>query len=115
MARKAEEAGLPGPFADADLSRLELPEELQLLKRLAAYPEMVRNAALTSEPHRVTAYLQELAAAFHGYFTRYKDSEERVISENRDLSRARLAMVAAVRQVVANGLGLLGVTAPERK
>ena len=114
MARKAEDAGLPGPYADADLALLALPEELQLLKRLAAYPEMVRNAALSCEPHRVTAYLQELAAAFHGYFTRYKDSEERVISENRDLSRARLAMVAAVRQVVANGLGLLGVTAPER-
>ena len=114
MARKAEEAGLPGPCADADLTLLALPEELQLLKRLAAYPEMVRNAALACEPHRVTAYLQELAAGFHGYFTRYKDSEERVISENRDLSRARLAMVAAVRQVVANGLGLLGVTAPER-
>jgi arginyl-tRNA synthetase len=114
MARKADEAGLAGPFADADLSVLALPEELQLLKRLAGYPEMVRNAALTCEPHRVTAYLQELAASFHGYFTRYKDSEERVISENRDLSRARLAMVAAVRQVVANGLGLLGVTAPER-
>jgi arginyl-tRNA synthetase len=114
MARKADEAGLAGPFADADLSLLALPEELQLLKRLAGYPEMVRNAALACEPHRVTAYLHELAAAFHGYFTRYKDSEERVISENRDLSRARLAMVAAVRQVVANGLDLLGVTAPER-
>ena len=114
MARKAEETGLPGPFADADLSGLALPEELRLMKLLAAYPEMVRNAALTCEPHRVTAYLHELAAAFHGYFTRYKDSEERVISENRELSRARLAMVAAVRQVVANGLGLLGVSAPER-
>jgi arginyl-tRNA synthetase len=114
MARKAEETGLPGPFADADLSGLALPEELRLMKLLAVYPEMVRNAALTCEPHRVTAYLQELAAAFHGYFTRYKDSEERVISENRELSRARLAMVAAVRQVVANGLGLLGVSAPER-
>jgi arginyl-tRNA synthetase len=114
MARKAEETDLPGPFADADLSGLALPEELRLMKLLAVYPEMVRNAALTCEPHRVTAYLQELAAAFHGYFTRYKDSEERVISENRELSRARLAMVAAVRQVVANGLGLLGVSAPER-
>jgi arginyl-tRNA synthetase len=114
MARKAEDAGLRGPFADADLSRLALPEELQIIKLLALYPEMVRNAALTCEPHRVTAYLQELAAAFHAYFTRYKDSEERVISENHDLSRARLAMVAAVRQVVANGLGLLGVSAPER-
>lgn len=114
MGRKAEEAGLQGPFTDADLSVLDLPEELQLMKRLAMYPEMVRNAAEACEPHRVTAYLQELAASFHGYFTRYKDSEERVISGDRGLSRARLAMVAAVRQVVANGLGLLGVAAPER-
>jgi arginyl-tRNA synthetase len=114
MARKAEEAGLTESHADADLARLTLPEELAILKRLALYPELVRSAALACEPHRITAYLQELAAAFHGYFTRYKDSEERVISENRELSGARLAMVAAVRQVIANGLGLLGVSAPER-
>jgi arginyl-tRNA synthetase len=114
MARKAAEAGMPGPYANADLSRLTLPEELAILKRLAVYPEMVLNAALAYEPHRVTTYLQELAAAFHGYFTKYKDTEERVISGDRDLSRARLAMVAAVRQVVANGLTLLGVSAPER-
>jgi arginyl-tRNA synthetase len=114
MARKAEESGLTGPYADADLSFLTLPEELRLMKLLAMYPEMVQGAGVACEPHRVTTYLQELAAAFHGYFTQYKDSEERVISGNRDLSRARLAMVMAVRQVVANGLGLLGVAAPER-
>jgi len=114
MARRAAEGGLPGPYDDADVSRLTLPEELAILKQLAVYPEMVLNAALAYEPHRVTSYLQELAAAFHGYFTKYKDTEERVISGDRDLSRARLAMVAAVRQVVANGLGLLGVSAPER-
>jgi arginyl-tRNA synthetase len=114
MAKKAAEAGLPGPYTDAELSRLALPEELAIMKHLAIYPEMVRNAALSYEPHRIPAFLQELAAAFHGYFTRYKDSEERVISGDRDLSRARLAMVAAVRQVVANGLALLGVSAPER-
>ena len=114
MARKAEEVGLGGSPAGADLSLLTLPEEIGILKRLAKYPELVRNAALACEPHRVTAYLQELAAAFHGYFTRYKDSEERVISANRELSEARLAMVSAVRQVVANGLGLLGVASPER-
>ena len=114
VARKAEEAGLGGADAGADLSLLALPEEIAMMKLLAKYPEMVQNAALASEPHRVTAFLQELAAAFHGYFTRYKDSEERVISDNRELSRARLAMVAAVRQVIANSLGLLGVTAPER-
>ncbi len=114
MARKAAEAGMPGPYDDAEVSRLTLPEELAILKRLAIYPEMVLGAARAHEPHRVTAYLQELAAAFHGYFTKYKDTEERVISADRDLSRARLAMVAAVRQVVANGLALLGVSAPER-
>jgi len=114
MARKAAEGGLPGPYDDADVSRLTLPEELAILKHLATYPELVLNAALAYEPHRLTTYLQEMAAAFHGYFTKYKDSEERVLSGDRDLSRARLAMVAAVRQVVANGLGLLGVSAPER-
>jgi len=114
MARKAAEADIRGPYHDADISRLTLPEELAILKHLAMYPEMVLNAALACEPHRVTTYLQELAAAFHGYFTKYKDTEERVISGDRDLSRARLAMVAGVRQVVANGLGLLGVSAPER-
>lgn len=114
MARKAAEGGMPGPYQDADVSRLSLPEELTILKHLATYPELVLNAALAYEPHRMTTYLQELAAAFHGYFTKYKDTEERVISGDRELSRARLAMVAAVRQVVANGLGLLGVSAPER-
>jgi arginyl-tRNA synthetase len=114
MGRKAAEAGIPGPYAGADLSRLRLPEELGILKKLALYPELVLNAALAYEPHRVTTYLQELAAAFHGYFTKYKDTEERVISADRDHSRARLAMVAAIRQVLANGLQLLGVSAPER-
>jgi arginyl-tRNA synthetase len=114
LARKAAEAGMPGPYDDADRARLVLPEELGLLKRLAVFPETLQSAALACEPHRVTTYLQELAAAFHGYFTRYKDTEERVISGDRELSRARLAMVAAVRQVVANGLALLGVAAPER-
>jgi arginyl-tRNA synthetase len=114
LARKAVEAGLPGPYEDADRSRLSLPEELGLLRRLAMFPETVASAALAYEPHRLTTYLQELAAAFHGYFTKYKDTEERVISADQVLSRARLAMVAAVRQVLAIGLELLGVAAPER-
>jgi arginyl-tRNA synthetase len=114
VARRAAEAGIPPRPEVADLSRLVLPEELDLMKRLAVFPEMVRGAALGHEPHRVTGYLHELAAAFHGYFTRYKDSDERVISDDHVLSQARLAVVAAVRQVVANGLRLLGVAAPER-
>jgi arginyl-tRNA synthetase len=114
MARKGAEAGIGGSAAEADTALLGLPEELTLLKQLALYPELVLGAAAACEPHRVTTYLQELAASFHGYFTRYRDSQERVISENHALSGARLAMVAAVRQVVANGLALLGVGAPER-
>ena len=114
MARKAAEAGIEGPCTDAELSRLTLPEELAIMRHLAIYPELLLSAAQAHEPHRLTTYLQELAATFHGYFTRYKDSEERVISGDRDLSRSRLAMVAAVRQVVGNGLALLGVSAPER-
>jgi arginyl-tRNA synthetase len=114
MTRKAAEVGIGGVNHEANVGLLTLPEELAILKQAALFPELVRSAALACEPHRVTTYLQELAAAFHGYFTRYKDSEERVISENHELSRARLAMVATVRQVVANGLALLGVSAPER-
>jgi arginyl-tRNA synthetase len=114
MARKAADSGLPGPYDAADISQLTLAEELGILKQLAKYPETLLNAALAYEPHRVTTFLQELAAAFHGYFTKYKDSEERVISGDRHLSRARLAMVGTVRQVVANGLAILGVSAPER-
>jgi arginyl-tRNA synthetase len=69
----------------------------------------VAGAARSLEPHRVAYYLQELAASFHPYYNRH-----RVISGDLPLTRARLALAAAVRQVVRNGLGLLGVSAPEK-
>lgn len=93
----------------AELSRLALPEELGLIKRLLQVPDLVVGAARTLEPHRVAYYLQELAAAFHPYYNRH-----RVVSEDRALTDARLALVAAVGQVVRNGLELLGVSAPEK-
>jgi arginyl-tRNA synthetase len=93
------------------LHRLVQDDELTLIRRLTEYPDVVREAAAELEPHRVTFYLLELAAAFHGYYNR---KENRVVSEDRELSRARLALVGGVRQAIAGGLALLGVTAPER-
>jgi arginyl-tRNA synthetase len=87
---------------------LSLPEELELVKRLAAYPEVVEGAALYLEPHRLTYFLTELASQLHSYY--YK---QRFISDDVNLTKARLFLVKGVKTVLAHGLGLLGVTAPE--
>jgi arginyl-tRNA synthetase len=95
--------------AGADLARLELPEELGLIKRLAAYPDVLAACARGLEPHPLASYLVGLAAAFHGYYNRV-----RVVTEDEALSRARLALARAVGVVVRNGLSLMGVAAPEQ-
>jgi len=87
---------------------LALPEELALLKMLANYPELVEGAARNLEPHRITYFLTELAAQLHSYYYKH-----RFISEDADLTQARLWLVAAVKTVLAHGLGILGVEAPE--
>ncbi|MBI4391387.1 MAG: arginine--tRNA ligase, partial [candidate division NC10 bacterium] len=107
--REAEKAGVPPPAPDAPVDSLALPEELALLKQCTLLPEVVEAAAAALEPHRLPAYLQALATEFHGYYTRH-----RVLSNDPDLTTARLALVATVKQVVANALGLLGVAAPDR-
>lgn len=107
--REAEKAGLPGPYHDAPVALLELPEEVTLLKQVALYPEVVEEAALTYEPHRIPAYLQNLAGELHSFYNKV-----RIITPDRSLSRARLALVSAIRTVLANGLRLLGVAAPDR-
>jgi len=107
--REAAKAGFAAPSPEDDLGSLGLPEEIGLIKQLALYPELVIGAAHALEPHRLTAYLHDLAARFHGYYTRH-----RIISADPDLTRARLALVAASRVVIGNALGLLGVSAPER-
>lgn len=104
----AEGLELPGPD-QADLSYLKEDEELIIMKLLAAFPGVVEGAAVNLEPHRLTHYLLELAKSFHPYYNRF-----RFVSDDRDLSRARLVLAQAVRQVVANGLGLIGVSAPEK-
>jgi arginyl-tRNA synthetase len=104
----AEQGIVLPPWAEVDFTRLALPEEQRLIKRLLAFPDVVAGAARAREPHRVAFYLTELAGAFHPYYKAH-----RVIAEDRGLTLARLGLSAAVGQVVRNGLGLLGVSAPE--
>ena len=107
--KNAAEAGLtPGEPDDDLLALLTEPEELAVMKHLAAFPDTVAGAALNLEPHRLTAYLTELARRFHIYYNRC-----RFVGEEARLSQARLILAQAVRQVTANGLGLMGVSAPE--
>lgn len=109
--RHAEQQGLsPAEVAEADPSPLELPEELELIKRLALFPDLVEGAAQAFEPHRLTTYLQELVASFHRYYTRHRV----VMPHEPALSRARLLLCQGIATVIRNGLGLLGVSAPER-
>ncbi len=107
--REATKVHLSAPSHEDDLTSLDLQEEIGLIKQLALYPELVIGAAQALEPHRLTTYLHDLAARFHGYYTRY-----RIISADQDITRARLALVAALRVVMANALSLLGVSSPER-
>jgi arginyl-tRNA synthetase len=93
--------------AGVDLSVLVEPEEADLLKEVAAFPSIVARAAETLEPHRVTGYLEGLARLAHAWYHKY-----RVLGEPQEA--ARLVLAAAVRQVLANGLHLLGISAPDR-
>ena len=92
----------------ARLSLLSLPEELSLLKMLANYPDLVEGAARQLEPHRITYFLTELAAQLHSYYYKH-----RFISEVAELTQARLWLGLGIKTVLAHGLGILGVTAPE--
>jgi arginyl-tRNA synthetase len=103
-----QHGGDPATLASADLSRLTAPTEVALMLKLADYPAMVERAAAELAPHDVAFYLRDLAAALHSYYT-----AERFLVDDRELARARLALLAAVRQVLRNALALIGVSAPE--
>jgi arginyl-tRNA synthetase len=94
---------------DVALEALTAPEDLELLKKLAVFPEVVARAARTREPHKVTDYLEELARVAHGWYHKC-----RVLGEPPATEAARLALARAARIVIANGLGLLGLSAPDR-
>ena len=96
-------------LAGVDLSPLQGPQALTLMLALAKYPEMLTAAAQDNAPHDVTFYLRELASAYHSYY-----DAERILVDEENIRLARLALVAAVAQVLHNGLAVLGVSAPSR-
>ncbi len=107
--RQAAAQGIERQALDpARFPRLTLPEELSILKMLANYPELVEGAARNLEPHRITYFLTELAAQLHSYYYKH-----RFISDDVELTQARFWLVSGVKTVLAHGLGILGVEAPE--
>lgn len=108
--RQAEEEGIRlKPAAECHLQLLTHPTELELLRKMAELPELVKDAALALEPHRLTHYAGELASLFHNFYTHC-----RVLTSEADLRDARLILVNSVRITLRNLLQLLGVRAPER-
>ena len=101
--------GDAAPLGTAALAALTGERERALMRRLAEYPEVLADAARELAPHAIAFYLRELAGEFHSYY-----NAERILVEDQATRTARLALCAAVRQVLANGLALLGVSAPER-
>jgi arginyl-tRNA synthetase len=110
-----EEGARLAYLRQANLEKLSDPTELDLLKRLALYPRTVESAALAHEPHRVAFYLYELASEFHAHWTRGRDLPylRFIIDDDAELTKARLAMVQGVVSVLASGLAILGVNAPD--
>jgi arginyl-tRNA synthetase len=105
----------PKALDAADLDLLDTPDDLELLKLLAQWPRVVAAAARAHEPHRIAFYLHELSSGFHTLWSRgNEDPKLRFVNHAAPtLTTARLAMVDAVRLVLGNGLGILGVSAPE--
>ena len=96
-------------IVDAPAQPLVEPEELEVLKEIAEFPFVVENTAKFVEPHRITTYLEELAAVFHHSYQKH-----RIVTDDRQLSLSRLLLTMGVRNTIKLGLDLLGVSAPER-
>jgi arginyl-tRNA synthetase len=88
---------------------LTLPEELNLIKLLGEYPQVLSKCAMTLEPHFIPYYLHELVSLFHSYY-----NQNRILGEDLELTEARLALADAIRLVIRNAMELLGVGAPEK-
>lgn len=99
----------------ADLARLVDAGEIELMKRLAYFPKLIAGAARDREPHRIAFYLYDLASAFHQQWTRGNDLPHLryIRPDDEGVTAARLALIAATQRVIASGLGLLGVRAPD--
>jgi arginyl-tRNA synthetase len=108
--RKAEGQGIAlRPVGDVNLSRLSDEAELDLRRSLAEVPGVIAKAAELRAPHRLTHAAQDLAGRFHRFYT-----DCRVVTDDAELTQARLALCTATQQVLANLLGLVGVSAPQR-
>ena len=111
--RNAEGEGLGSLIANlnqAPVAKLTDPAELQLIRRLAGFPRMIESAAVQLEPHRIAFYLHELAGDFHSLWNKGKEQPElRFLMTDHEVTAARLALLAAVRQVLRNGMRILGV------
>ena len=107
--RKLQELGISFDLDNTDLSVLNEDTEKALLKTLAHYPEMISSAAIKLEPHVVATYLKELASDYHSYYNAHK-----VLVDDAGIRNARVALGLATKQVLKNGLDLLGVSAPEQ-
>lgn len=101
----------PGALAEANLARIATPDELHLVRVMASWPRTVEAAAEAHEPHRIATYLHELASEFHAFWNKGRDDATlRFLHENdKELSLARLALVEAMRTVLASGLAVMGV------
>jgi arginyl-tRNA synthetase len=112
------------PASETDLSVLTDPDELGLIRKVSAYPDMLQASALAFEPHRVTYYLQQLAALLHTFYNKHRimppaldhDGGETALNEalSPQITAARLVLMRQVQQVLRNGLAVLGIAAPEQ-
>ena len=110
IVRNGREEGINSiDWNDDAVNLLKEPEEIELIKTLARYPEVVILSAKFLEPHRITYYLMKLASLFHTYYNKHK-----VLTNASELTAGRLYLVLAVKKIIRNGLDLLGVTAPEK-
>ncbi|MFW6147305.1 MAG: arginine--tRNA ligase [Thermodesulfobacteriota bacterium] len=109
VCRKAAERNLQLPDCPGSLlPELALEEETALIRKMAEFPSLIEEATAALQPHRLSYYLAELASSFHRYYNHH-----RIITKNENMSKARLSLALAIKIVIKNGLGLLGVSAPE--
>ena len=107
--RKAEEAGVDMKNPEAiDVTKLSEPEEVELLKGMDSFPQVIAESAESQEPHRISYFLTELAGNLHRYYTKH-----RFLGEDEELTQARLLLAKVLKQVFKKGLSVLGVSAPE--
>ncbi len=107
--KEAEKKNYSCRKKNIQLELLKEPEELELMKKLVFYPDIVQLCARKLEPHHIVIYLQDLAKNFHSYYNKF-----RILSDDIALSQARLKLVKGIKKIISNGLNLLGVSVPEK-